>query len=242
MVDSKQSLLDEYQSEDGFVMRLHDRVWDAAALDRLLAAQSRYLASPRDIHRFEREVAQAFWLPYREARRYSAGMGLPRAQPAPSHAVGCERLFDLGYSLFGGESVCLDGSTVEAAPAVPTTAPAPSPHEQWARSELLDESLLDTGFVMRLRSELQWDDEAFERLVGAMRRYLAARGDGEWLDREASEVFWYLEWFVTDWLSHPNFPRPHPPEYYRRAMERLGDLAIVLFVGGDVAAAGMGVS
>ncbi|WP_091802313.1 hypothetical protein [Lysobacter sp. yr284] len=229
-------MLDEYFSEAGFVPRLHDQVWDKAALQRLLAAQRRYLQSPRDRERFPREIGEAFWLPEREARRCGrrAGFGLQHAVSV--YEQGCEQLHDMAYRLFAGESVHLTDSNAEQVAAV--QAPACSPAEARTRQALLDESLADDGFVLRLRCDLQWDRPAFGRLRRAMRAYLAARANAPWLDRETAELFWRLEWFVPAWSSHANFPREHAAGHYDEVFAVLGDLAIPLFVEGDLDANG----
>ncbi|UZW61484.1 hypothetical protein [Lysobacter enzymogenes] len=66
-----------------------------------------------------------------------------------------------------------------------------------------------------------------------MRGYVAVQGEAGWLDREAAEVFWYVEWFVPQWVSRPNFPRKLAPEHYEQAFDDLRDLAILLFVGNE---------
>lgn len=227
-VDPKRALLSEFFSEPGFVVRLHDGIWDEAALQRLLTAQREYLTPPRDAARFERDVAQAFWLPHREARRYCAQVAPSRSNDVCER--GSEQLYDMAYWLFMGEPVSLDDTTSSQAFSA---LPACSADELQARQAVLDESLAEDGFLLRLRCELEWDRDGFARLVNAMRGYVAAQGEAGWLDREAAEVFWYVEWFVPQWASHPNFPRKFAPEHYAQAFDDLRDLAILLFVGND---------
>lgn len=224
--DLVRALLDEYFSEEGFAVRLHDREWDEAALRRLLAAQRCYLQSPRDVARFERDVAQAFWLPHREARRYRERVAA--AESSASFESGCERLHDMAYWLFMGEPV-RQGDCMPA--REPSASPAFTADELGVSEALLAETVAEGGFLLRLRCELEWDREAFARLVDAMRVYAAGQVDASLLEREAAGVFWYAEWFVPQWASHPDFPREFAPEYYARAFDELRDLAIELFVG-----------
>jgi hypothetical protein len=89
----------------------------------------------------------------------------------------------------------------------------------------------DGCFLLRLRVELHWDRDAFRRLTDSMLHYLQSDRDPERIDRWVAEGFWYLNHFVKDWSSHPNFPKPLPHEYYEAAYERLYDLSYWLFMG-----------
>ncbi|MCC7249682.1 MAG: hypothetical protein IT473_13755 [Lysobacter sp.] len=87
------------------------------------------------------------------------------------------------------------------------------------------------SFLIRLRGELFWDRAAFRRLVDAMQEYLASERNTEDLQRQTAEGFWYLDWYVKEWSSHPNFPKVFPQSYYESAYERLHDLAYWYFFG-----------
>jgi hypothetical protein len=89
----------------------------------------------------------------------------------------------------------------------------------------------DASFLLRLRCEFSWDKAAFSRLVAAMEDCAVAHQERDVIERWVAEGFWYLERFAPEWSSHPNFPRPHEEEYYKRAYERLHDLSYWLFVG-----------
>jgi hypothetical protein len=52
--------------------------------------------------------------------------------------------------------------------------------------------------------------------------------------REMADGFHYASWFVRDWTSHPNFPRPEPEQYYNDCIQRIGDLADWFFRGWHV--------
>lgn len=87
------------------------------------------------------------------------------------------------------------------------------------------------SFLLKLRTDLEWDHVAFSRLVRAMHEYVAMAEHGGTIERWIAEGFWYLGHFVRDWSQHPNFPRPLPSEYYESAYERFHDLAYWLFHG-----------
>jgi hypothetical protein len=82
----------------------------------------------------------------------------------------------------------------------------------------------DGSFLLQLYCDLNWDREAFSRLEQTMRRVCAQQETRDQLDRWLVEGYWYLADFVPAHTSHPNFPRPEPPEYYEAALQRLWDL------------------
>jgi hypothetical protein len=96
----------------------------------------------------------------------------------------------------------------------------------------------EDGFLVRLRAELIWDKESFQTLVDAMQQYLEKTGPAEQIERLVAEVFWFTETFTNDWISHPNFPKPHAPRYYEKALERLHGLSYWLFIGESPAQSG----
>lgn len=87
------------------------------------------------------------------------------------------------------------------------------------------------SFLLQLRRDLEWSKASFLRLVSAMQNYVEADPERANIERWVAEGFWYLDHFVKDWSSHPNFKRPYDPGYYEQAYERLHDLAHWLFVG-----------
>jgi hypothetical protein len=103
--------------------------------------------------------------------------------------------------------------------------------------EILDllrrEFSADQGtFLLGLRGEgLEWDKAAFSRLEKAMRSACEHFQDSHQLDRWMAEGFYYTSWFVRDWTSHPNFPRPEPDQYYEDCIRRIADLADWFFQG-----------
>ncbi|HET6384326.1 MAG TPA: hypothetical protein VFJ58_13110 [Armatimonadota bacterium] len=87
------------------------------------------------------------------------------------------------------------------------------------------------SFLIRIRTDLNWERESFTRLITSMQRCCEEYSDSETLDRWMAEGFWYVPSFVRDWTTHPNFPRIHEPEYYQRAYQRLDDLSYWFFLG-----------
>lgn len=101
-------------------------------------------------------------------------------------------------------------------------------HETSLRAELEG---AEGSFLAKLRVELQWDKDAFNRLADAMHRYLRERDDAGPVPRWIAAGFWYLDWWVREWSSHEAFPRLHGDSYYEAAYERLHVLAFRLFTG-----------
>jgi len=90
-------------------------------------------------------------------------------------------------------------------------------------------------FLLSLRGEgLVWDKAAFSRFEKAMRWACEHFQDEDQLDRWMAEGFHDVSWFVREWTSHPNFPRPEPEQYYNDCIQRIGDLADWFFRGWHV--------
>ena len=89
----------------------------------------------------------------------------------------------------------------------------------------------DGSFLIKLRPDLDWDKEAFSRLVVAMQLYCEKHAGSETLERWVAFGFWYIPRFVRDWTTHPNFPHQYPDNYYEQAYQRLDDLAYWYFMG-----------
>ncbi|MEI7685173.1 MAG: hypothetical protein WCL32_09110 [Planctomycetota bacterium] len=89
----------------------------------------------------------------------------------------------------------------------------------------------DGSFLIQLRPNLIWDKEAFSTLAAAMETCCKQCEQQETLDRWMVEGFWYMSWFVREWTSHPNFPRPLPLQYYEQSLRRLEALSYWYFSG-----------
>ncbi|MEU4314231.1 hypothetical protein [Nocardia sp. NPDC024068] len=87
------------------------------------------------------------------------------------------------------------------------------------------------SFLLKLRSELEWDRAGFTRLERAMRAVCDRTQRDDHLPRWIAEGFYSVSSDVPDWTAHPNFPRPDPVGYYDACIERLTDLADWYFRG-----------
>lgn len=83
----------------------------------------------------------------------------------------------------------------------------------------------DGTFLLKLRSELVWDQVAFVRLEHAMRHACEVFQGRDELDRWVAEGFYFASHWVKDWTQHPNFPRPEPSSYYDASISTIEDLA-----------------
>ena len=86
------------------------------------------------------------------------------------------------------------------------------------------------SLLIKIRGDLAWDVDAYNRLTAAMEACCRAKIGEEQVDRWVAEGFWYMSWFVKNWTTHPNFPRRRPSEYYEAAYEYLDGLAYWFFV------------
>ena len=89
----------------------------------------------------------------------------------------------------------------------------------------------EDSFLIKLRPDLEWDKEAFSRLISAMQTYCEQRRKSEMVECRLAQGFWFIPGFVRDWSSHQDFPRVHSQEYYDKAYRRLDDLAWWFFMG-----------
>ena len=89
----------------------------------------------------------------------------------------------------------------------------------------------ENSFLIQLRPNMIWDRDAFSRLVSAMEDCCRESADLPTMERWMAQGFWYVPNFIRVWTTHPEFPRPHPADYYERAYRRLDDLAHWFFFG-----------
>lgn len=87
------------------------------------------------------------------------------------------------------------------------------------------------SFLLALRTDLRWDEDAYDRLTSAMTACCAAVQGQVTVERWLAEGFWYLSWFPRNWTGHDSWvavgPRPS-------LLERFDNLAHWFFVGEPV--------
>jgi len=86
-------------------------------------------------------------------------------------------------------------------------------------------------FLLKLRCELEWDKAAFARLLAAMLEVALKHNEDDEIPKWLAQGFWYLNEFIPDWSSHPDFHREFSDDYYDRAYEVVRDLADMFFMG-----------
>ena len=91
-------------------------------------------------------------------------------------------------------------------------------------------SAADGTFLLEVRM-LVWDPIAFSRLEGLMRAACLDLAGQDTRERWMVEGFWILSDWLSDWTSHPNFPRPESVEYYEAAIRRMQDLQYWFVMG-----------
>ncbi len=64
------------------------------------------------------------------------------------------------------------------------------------------------SFLIQLRPGLEWNKEAFRRLVAVMRACCQECEGKDSFERWLANGFWFIPPFVKDWTTHEAFPRP----------------------------------
>src|SRR5262249_4631351 len=106
MEDYEAILRREFAAEEGsFLLQLRcDLRWDKDAFSRLIQAMERCAAAREGRDQIERWVAEGFWYTERFTREWSAHPDFPRPHGDRYYEAANERLSDLSYWLFIGES------------------------------------------------------------------------------------------------------------------------------------------
>jgi len=89
----------------------------------------------------------------------------------------------------------------------------------------------EDSFLIKLRPNLEWNKEAFDRLTSAMKLCVEEESSKAKLERWTAFGFWFIPRFVRSWVEHPDFPKPYTADYYEKAFTRLDDLAYWYFMG-----------
>ncbi len=96
----------EFDGEAGsFLIRLRCELeWDTEAFSRLTAAMQACAQAHEGVDTIARWIAHGFWFVEHFARDWSSHPDFPRVHGDPYYTEACERLHDLSYWLFVGES------------------------------------------------------------------------------------------------------------------------------------------
>lgn len=99
-------LRSEFEAGDGsFLSRLRaELIWDQAAFSRLVISMEAWAASHERDSALPRWIAEGFWFCERFTREWSSHPNFPREYPPEYHEKAWQRLSDLAYWLFRGES------------------------------------------------------------------------------------------------------------------------------------------
>lgn len=105
-------LKEELQAEDGsFLLELRCNLhWNKKAFARLISAMQEYVEKRPKSESLERWVAEGFWHLDHFVEEWSSHASFPRPHGQQYYEDAYERLHDLAYWLFVGESPHLDGS------------------------------------------------------------------------------------------------------------------------------------
>jgi len=99
-------LRNEFESGDGsFLIQIRcDKEWDKVAFSRLVDGMHSYVSQPNPDSKIERWIAHAFWFLDHFVRDWTQHPCFPRKYEAEYYASAYERLHDLAYWFFYGES------------------------------------------------------------------------------------------------------------------------------------------
>jgi hypothetical protein len=87
------------------------------------------------------------------------------------------------------------------------------------------------SFLSMLRGYMEWDKEAFSRLVKAMQECCEATAGDEKVERWLAKGFHYLSWYPRNWTTHPAWADHPDRTYFDACYWRLTDLANWFFDG-----------
>ena len=115
MTEYESILRSEFTAEDGsFLLRLRcDLIWDQAAFSRLVLAMEHCTAAHAGRESIERWVAEGFWYLEQFTPDWSTHPNFPRPHGEKYYEAAYQRLRDLSYWLFVGESPYQGSQTLE---------------------------------------------------------------------------------------------------------------------------------
>lgn len=96
---------------------------------------------------------------------------------------------------------------------------------------LKDELNAENGsFLLELRSELNWNHNAFMNLLTELfAEYKRTKANPE-LSRDIASGIWYISNFIENWTEHEDFPKIYSNKYYEMAYELIYDFAYAYFM------------
>ncbi len=86
------------------------------------------------------------------------------------------------------------------------------------------------SFLLKLRCELDWDWDAFQRLTSAMYEVAKIVCYQNSIETWITHGFWFCDTWIREYTTHPDFPKPEK-QAHEDALELIHDLAYFLFVG-----------
>ena len=108
-------LRNEFEAGEGsFLIQLRPHlVWDRASFTRLIAAMQQCCEESSKADTLERWMAEGFWYVPRFVRDWTTHPAFPRVHPAAYFEKAYQRLDNLAYWFFFGESPYVDGTGFE---------------------------------------------------------------------------------------------------------------------------------
>ncbi|AWI04658.1 hypothetical protein [Clostridium drakei] len=87
-------------------------------------------------------------------------------------------------------------------------------------------------FLISIRCDLEWSHNKFINLLNSMRDYCKQMQSSDPLDKEITQGFWFVSWYIKDWTSHSNFRNINKfsEEYYSQSYELICDLSYWYFM------------
>lgn len=106
MQDILATLRYEFDAEENsFLLKMRCNLeWDARAFEILIDAMQAYLESDRDKEHIDRWIAQGFWFANHYVKYWTSHPAFPKQLPESYYECAYQRLYDLAYWFFAGES------------------------------------------------------------------------------------------------------------------------------------------
>ncbi len=107
-----QVLKEEFEAADGsFLLQLRiDLRWDVAAFDRVTSAMLEVVKARDPVDPIPRWLAEGYWYLDWYVRKWTSHEAFPRPHSSSYYEEAYERIHDLAYWLFFGESPYQNGS------------------------------------------------------------------------------------------------------------------------------------